>query len=360
MGKWLKKHFLTMIIMIVMLVGIGLLLYPSVANYWNQFHQTRAIMAYNDTVSSLSTEDYEKILNDAKEYNKKLGETGIVWKMSKAQKAEYEKQLAVDSSGIMGYVSVPKFHIKLPVYHGTNESVLQIAIGHLEQTSLPVGGESSHCEVSGHRGLPSARLFTDIDKIKEGDTWLKLEIIEGVYGYAHTKLFTLAEGYAAVSDAEPKAVEQEEEKTTYVTPSVNVLDIYASESNESDIVATVEYGAVLELISKGEDWSKVKTLDGEEGYVIASDIETTTYDPDSAYVEVVNKFVNLRAEASVDSEKLGSLNQGETAEYLGEEDGFYKVKTEDGTEGYVSMDYTRLNNGSGDSAADDAENEEDE
>ena len=171
MGKWLKKHFLTMIIMIVMLVGIGLLLYPSVANYWNQFHQTRAIMAYNDTVSSLSTEDYEKILNDAKEYNKKLGETGIVWKMSKAQKAEYEKQLAVDSSGIMGYVSVPKFHIKLPVYHGTNESVLQIAIGHLEQTSLPVGGESSHCEVSGHRGLPSARLFTDIDKIKEGDTW---------------------------------------------------------------------------------------------------------------------------------------------------------------------------------------------
>ena len=160
-----------MIIMVVMLVGIGLLLYPSVANYWNQFHQTRAIMAYNDTVSSLSTEDYEKILNDAKEYNKKLGETGIVWKMSKAQKAEYEKQLAVDSSGIMGYVSVPKFHIKLPVYHGTNESVLQIAIGHLEQTSLPVGGESSHCEVSGHRGLPSARLFTDIDKIKEGDTW---------------------------------------------------------------------------------------------------------------------------------------------------------------------------------------------
>ncbi|MGI5874179.1 MAG: SH3 domain-containing protein [Bacillota bacterium] len=196
--------------------------------------------------------------------------------------------------------------------------------------------------------------------VKEGDTWLKLEIIEGVYGYAHTKLFTLAEGYAAVSDAEPKAVEQEEEKTTYVTPSVNVLDIYASESNESDIVATVEYGTVLELISKGEDWSKVKTLDGEEGYVIASDIETTTYDPDSAYVEVVNKFVNLRAEASVDSEKLGSLNQGETAEYLGEEDGFYKVKTEDGTEGYVSMDYTRLNNGSGDSAADDAENEEDE
>ncbi len=171
MGGWFKKHFLTIIIVLAMMVGLGLLLYPSVANYWNQFHQTRAIMAYSETVSDLSEKDYEKILNDAREYNKKLGETGIVWKMSKAQLAEYEKQLDIDSTGIMGYVSIPKFHIKLPVYHGINESVLQIAIGHLEQTSLPVGGESSHCEVSGHRGLPSARLFTDIDKIKEGDTW---------------------------------------------------------------------------------------------------------------------------------------------------------------------------------------------
>ena len=154
-----------------MLVGIGLLLYPSIANYWNQFHQTRAIMAYSETVSSLSQKEYNEILNSAREYNKKLGETGIVWKMSEAQKEEYEKQLAIDDSGIMGYVSIPKFHIKLPVYHGTQERVLQIAIGHLEQTSLPVGGENSHCEVSGHRGLPSARLFTDLDKIKEGDTW---------------------------------------------------------------------------------------------------------------------------------------------------------------------------------------------
>ena len=171
LGKWFKKHFLTIIILAVMLVGIGLLAYPSVANYWNQFHQTRAIMAYTETVSDLSQNDYNRILKAAKEYNEKLGETGIVWKMTKAQKAEYNKQLAVDKSGIMGYVSIPKFHIKLPVYHGTNEDILQMAIGHLEQTSLPVGGESSHCEVSGHRGLPSARLFTDLDKMKEGDTW---------------------------------------------------------------------------------------------------------------------------------------------------------------------------------------------
>ena len=162
---------LTVIIVAAMLVGVGLLLYPSIANYWNQFHQTRAIMAYNETVSNLSQEDYDKILKAAKKYNKRLSKTGIQWQMSKEQKADYEKQLAVDDTGIMGYVSIPKFHIRAPIYHGTEESVLQIAIGHLEQTSLPVGGKGSLCGISGHRGLPSARLFTDLDKVKEGDTW---------------------------------------------------------------------------------------------------------------------------------------------------------------------------------------------
>lgn len=91
--------------------------------------------------------------------------------MNDADRAAYEKELNIDGSGIMGYISVPKFHIKVPIYHGTEESVLQVAIGHLETTSLPVGGKSTHTQVSGHRGLPSARLFTDLDKIKEGDTW---------------------------------------------------------------------------------------------------------------------------------------------------------------------------------------------
>ena len=171
MVKWLRKHLLTIVILGAMLVGIGLLVYPTFANYWNQMHQTHAIMEYSETVSELSKVDYEKILNSAKEYNKNLAATGIVWRMSKDQKSEYKKQLAVDHTGIMGYISVPKFRIKLPIYHGTDEDVLQIAIGHLEPTSLPVGGESSHCSVSSHRGLPSARLFTDLDKFQEGDTW---------------------------------------------------------------------------------------------------------------------------------------------------------------------------------------------
>ena len=153
------------------IIGVGLLLYPTIANYWNSFHQTRAIMGYNESVASLSQKDYDRILKDAREYNRKLGETGIIWNMSDEQKAEYNKQLNVDGTGIMGYVTIPQIRIKAPIYHGTNESVLQTAIGHLEQTSLPIGGKSSHSQISGHRGLPSARLFTDIDKIREGDTW---------------------------------------------------------------------------------------------------------------------------------------------------------------------------------------------
>ncbi|MBQ6314179.1 MAG: class C sortase [Mogibacterium sp.] len=167
----MRKNLLSGVMVIGLLVGIGLLVYPSVANYWNQFHQSRAIMSYSETVDKMSEEDYKKILDSARKYNERLAERGLHFVMSDADRAEYESELNIDGSGIMGYISVPKFHIRVPIYHGTEENVLQIAIGHLESTSLPVGGESTHAQVSGHRGLPSARLFTDLDKIREGDTW---------------------------------------------------------------------------------------------------------------------------------------------------------------------------------------------
>ena len=177
---WLKKHLLTVIMVCGLLVGVGLLLYPSIANYWNSFHQTQAIMSYNDAVSQMTTEDYKKILKNAKAYNKELGKNGIQWVMTDAQRAEYQKQLKIGGSEAMGYVSIPKIHVKLPIYHGTEESVLQTSIGHLEPTSLPVGGKNSHCSISGHRGLPSARLFTDIAELKEGDTWTMTVLNETV------------------------------------------------------------------------------------------------------------------------------------------------------------------------------------
>ena len=171
MMRWIRKNLLSGVMVIGLVVGIGLLAYPSVANYWNQYHQTRAIMSYSEAVGNMSNADYERILESAREYNARLAERGFHWVMTDAERAEYEKELNIDGTGIMGYISVPKFRIHVPIYHGTEENVLQIAIGHLETTSLPVGGESTHTQVSGHRGLPSARLFTDLDKIREGDTW---------------------------------------------------------------------------------------------------------------------------------------------------------------------------------------------
>ncbi len=171
MIKLIRGKLFTWLLVAALIVGIGLLLYPSVSNYWNSFHQTRAIMGYNEAVSDMSREEYEAILEEARNYNERLAQAGIRWTLSDEERKEYGKMLKIDGTEVMGYLSLPKFHIKCPIYHGTEEAVLQTAIGHLEETSLPVGGESSHCVISGHRGLPSARLFTDLDKVKEGDTW---------------------------------------------------------------------------------------------------------------------------------------------------------------------------------------------
>lgn len=188
--------------------------------------------------------------------------------------------------------------------------------------------------------------------VKQSEKWVKLEIIEGVYGYAHAELFTLATDYDVANDAEKKV--QTEPEVTYVTPTVNVLDIYKGESTDYQIVTTVEYGAILELTEKGQTWSKVTTLDGQTGYVLTSDIETTDYDPEALVVEVTHSFVNLRSEASSDSDQVGTLNEGDVATYLGEEDNFYKIRLDDGTECYVSKDYTEMKNTSQQPAETDA------
>ena len=169
--KWLKKHGLTLILSTILLVGLGLIAYPSFSDYWNSFHQAKAIATYAENVADMSQEKYDEILGKAERYNKKLAKTGIRWQLTEEQKEEYNKQLVVGDTSIMGYIYIPKIDITLPIYHGTDESVLQVAIGHLEGTSLPVGGKTSHCVLSGHRGLPSAKLFSDLDKMSEGDTF---------------------------------------------------------------------------------------------------------------------------------------------------------------------------------------------
>lgn len=168
----MKKHFPTIMLILIMGIGLSLLLYPSVSNYWNSVHQSKAIVTYAEQVADLDKEEYEKLWKSAEEYNQKIADEGIIWQMSDAQEKEYNSQLKVTDSGIMSYIEIPKINCALPIYHGTDDAILQTAVGHLAGTSLPVGGESTHCVLSGHRGLPSAKLFTNLDKLVVSDTFI--------------------------------------------------------------------------------------------------------------------------------------------------------------------------------------------
>ena len=172
----MKKHLSTILLVAVFLLGMCILLYPTVSDYWNSLHQTRAIGAYEDTLSKMTQKDYTAYFEAADAYNAALA--GLAFPLAEYQSlserpelSPYEELLDVNGVGIMGYIDIDAIGVELPVYHGTDPSVLNIAVGHLQGSSLPVGGESTHCVLSAHRGLPSARLFTDLDRLKEGDTF---------------------------------------------------------------------------------------------------------------------------------------------------------------------------------------------
>lgn len=168
----MRKHISTIILILAFLVGLSLLLYPTVSDYWNSLHQSRAIADYAAEVAELDHDSYAQFWSDAEEYNESLLEKADRFKLTEEERAEYESMLNVSGNGIIGYIEIPVIGCSLPIYHGTDESVLQIAVGHIEGTSLPVGGESTHSALSGHRGLPSAKLFTDLDKLAAGDTFI--------------------------------------------------------------------------------------------------------------------------------------------------------------------------------------------
>ena len=178
----MKKNWSTILLIVILIIGLSLLLYPTFSDWWNSFHQSRAIASYTEQVANMDDEKYDEIWSEAWEYNQSLLENPNSFVLSDEQKEKYELLLDVTGSGIMGYIEIPSIGVMLPVYHGTNEAVLQIAVGHLEWTSLPVGGESSHCVVSGHRGLPSAQLFTDLDKMVEGDIFV-LHVLDEILTY---------------------------------------------------------------------------------------------------------------------------------------------------------------------------------
>lgn len=168
----MKKHITTILLILLFFVGLGLILYPTFSNWWNSFHSSKAINAYSDMVANLDEDQYEEILAAAHDFNASRLTEGTSFSMSPEQKELYPDLLNVGGDGIIGYIEIPSIGVALPIYHGTEERILQFAVGHLDWSSFPIGGESTHSVLSGHRGLPSARLFTDLDDLREGDLFM--------------------------------------------------------------------------------------------------------------------------------------------------------------------------------------------
>lgn len=176
-----KGSLLTIILTLLIIVGLSLVLYPTFSNYWNELHQTKAIANYDSVISDMSTEDRSNIFEEAIEYNKALRKIRFPL-MYYDEVSGYNDLLNVSKDGVMGYITIDKINVELPIYHGIDETVLQVAVGHIQGSSLPTGGESTHCAFSAHRGLPSARLFTDLDKLEIGDVF-KLTILDQTLTY---------------------------------------------------------------------------------------------------------------------------------------------------------------------------------
>ena len=178
----MRKKFGNLILVLIMLIGVGLLVYPTFRAWWNSFPQSRAIAGYTAAVANMDREEFDRMWAEAEAFNTYLSQKSGRFNLSEQELETYNSILDVTGTGIMGYIDIPSIKISLPVYHGTDEAILQIAIGHIIGTSFPIGGEGSHCAVSGHRGLPSAKLFTDIDKLQAGDKFL-LQVLDRTLTY---------------------------------------------------------------------------------------------------------------------------------------------------------------------------------
>lgn len=178
----MKKHWYTILLIVIFLIGLSLILYPSISNWWNETRSSKVISDYSELVADLDEDEYEQIWAQAVAYNESRAGSPNPYLLTEEQKQAYHTILNVDGNGVMGYIEIPSIGVTLPVYHTVNEDILQVAAGHVKWSDLPVGGEGTHCVLSGHRGLPSAKLFTDLDDLRVGDTFM-LRILDGLLTY---------------------------------------------------------------------------------------------------------------------------------------------------------------------------------
>ncbi|MCM1506655.1 MAG: class C sortase [Ruminococcus flavefaciens] len=179
----------TILLTVMLLVGLSVMLYPTVSDWWNTREQRAAIASYERIITEMDNSESERMIQQAHEYNEKLNEVFAPF-TNYEQISDYEDILNISGTGVMGYISIPFIKVELPIYHGTSEEVLNIAAGHLKGSSFPVGGNNTHAVISAHRGLPSARLFTDLDKLVEGDTFT-INVLGEVYTYEIEKILTV-------------------------------------------------------------------------------------------------------------------------------------------------------------------------
>ena len=168
----MRKHVSTITTVLVFLAGLSLLLYPTVSNYWNSKHQTQAVAEYSDRIEKMDEQEKKQAFEQAEKYNETLISDSGRFTPTEEQDEWYKSLLDIDGTGMMGYITIPEIDCKLALYHTVDASVLQVGVGHMEGSSLPVGGSGTHCVFSGHRGLPSAKIFTDLDQMKNGDIFL--------------------------------------------------------------------------------------------------------------------------------------------------------------------------------------------
>ena len=207
----MKRKLSTMLLILVFFAGLSLLLYPSLSDYWNSFHASQAVATYSEEVRNLHADKYDRLIGEAREYNAALPGRYKAFFLSESDRSTYNALLDVNGTGVMGYIEIPTIQISLPIYHGTEDEVLQIAVGHLDWSSLPVGGEGTHCVLSGHRGLPSAKLFTNLDKLVAGDKFV-IRVLDEVMTYEVDQILIVEP-----NDLSALAIEKGKDLCTLVT-----------------------------------------------------------------------------------------------------------------------------------------------
>lgn len=217
----MKRKISTFLFGLLFLIGFGVMVYPTVANQWNTYRQNRLISNYERAVEKMKPEDFTSEWENAKAFNNTIERNNIYGDVfdtntKEIEETEYWKVLNVAGDGVMGYLSIPKINIKISIYHGTGEDVLQTGIGHMDGTKLPIGGESTHSVLAAHRGLPSARLFTDIDQMEKGDKFY-VHVLDEVFAYKVDQILPMVEKDDHATLEEALAIEEGQDQVTLFT-----------------------------------------------------------------------------------------------------------------------------------------------